>query len=39
MKVDEMCGTCNIHGINKNAYKILAGKPEVNRPLWRPRHK
>jgi hypothetical protein len=23
----------------RNAYKILVGKPEWKRPLWRPRHK
>jgi hypothetical protein len=26
-------------GENRNAYKILLGKPEENRPLGRPRRK
>jgi hypothetical protein len=27
-----------MHGEMRNAYKILVGKPEGNRPLGRPRH-
>jgi hypothetical protein len=26
-------------GINRNAYKIIVWKPEVKRPLGRPRHR
>jgi hypothetical protein len=29
-------GAYNIHGEMRNAYKILVGKPEGKRPLWRP---
>jgi hypothetical protein len=28
-----------IHGEQKNAYRILVGKPERKRPLGRPRHR
>jgi len=34
-----MGGTCSMHGRDENAYSILVGKPEVKRPLGRPRHK
>jgi hypothetical protein len=30
---------CSTHGENRNAYRILAGKPEGNRPLGRPRRR
>jgi len=33
-----MGGSCGTHG-EINAYKMLAGKPEGNRPLGRPRHR
>jgi len=33
-----MHNTCISHGEKRNAYKILVGKPEVKRPLWRLRH-
>jgi hypothetical protein len=29
----------SIHGEKKNAYRILVGKPEGNRPLGRPRYR
>jgi hypothetical protein len=28
---------CSTHGEKRNAYRILMGKPEGNRPLGRPR--
>jgi hypothetical protein len=28
---------CNMNGENRNAYRILVGKPEVKMPLGRPR--
>jgi hypothetical protein len=28
---------CSTNGENRNAYRILVGKPERNRPLGRPR--
>jgi hypothetical protein len=28
-----------MHGEIRNAYKILVGQPEGNRPLGRPRHR
>jgi hypothetical protein len=33
IKVGKMGGTCNVLERRKNAYRILAGKPEVNRLL------
>jgi hypothetical protein len=36
---DEMGRTCSTNGENKNAYRILVGKPEGKRPLGRPRHR
>jgi hypothetical protein len=39
MVVDKMDETCNMHERRKNAYKIVAGKPDANRQLGRPRHK
>jgi hypothetical protein len=33
-----MGGTCSTNGENRNAYRILVGKPEGKRPLGRPRH-
>jgi hypothetical protein len=32
-----MCRTCSTNGENRNAYRILVGKPEGKRPLGRPR--
>jgi hypothetical protein len=31
--------TCSTHGGERNAYRILVGKPEGKRPLVRPRRK
>jgi hypothetical protein len=31
--------TCSSNGENRNAYRILVGKPERKRPLGRPRHR
>jgi hypothetical protein len=31
--------TCSMHGVKRNAYRILVGKPEGKRPLGRPRHR
>jgi hypothetical protein len=30
---------CSTNGENRNAYRILVGKPEGKRPLGRPRRK
>jgi hypothetical protein len=30
---------CITNGAKRNAYRILAGRPERKRPLGRPRHK
>jgi hypothetical protein len=30
---------CSTHGEKRNAYRILVGKPEVKRPLGRPRRR
>jgi hypothetical protein len=30
---------CSTNGENKNAYRILVGKPEGKRPLGRPRRR
>jgi hypothetical protein len=34
-----MGGTCSTNGENKNAYRLLVGKPEGNKPLGRPRRR
>jgi hypothetical protein len=34
-----MCRACRTHGEKRNAYRILVGKPEVERPLGRPRRR
>jgi hypothetical protein len=34
---DEMGGACSTNGENRNAYRLLVGKPEGKRPLGRPR--
>jgi hypothetical protein len=34
---DEMGGPCSKNGENRNAYRLLVGKPEGKRPLGRPR--
>jgi hypothetical protein len=37
VKEDEMSGECSTHGENRYLYGILVRKPEVKRPLGRPR--
>jgi hypothetical protein len=32
-----MSWACNTHGAKRNAYRILVGEPEGERPLGRPR--
>jgi predicted metal-dependent hydrolase len=34
-----MCRACSTNEAKRNAYRILAGKPEKKRPLRRPRLK
>jgi hypothetical protein len=34
-----MGGACSTNGENRNAYKLLVGKPEGRRPLGRPRRR
>jgi hypothetical protein len=38
VKEDEMGIACSIDGEEMNAYTVLVGNPEGNRPLGRPRH-
>jgi hypothetical protein len=37
VKEDEMGRTCGTNGGKRNAYRILVGKPNAQRPLGRPR--
>lgn len=37
VKEDEMLRACYMDGGEMNAYRILVGKPEIRRPLGRPR--
>jgi hypothetical protein len=37
VKKDEMGGARSTNGEKRNAYRILVGKPEVKRPVGRPR--
>jgi hypothetical protein len=37
IKEDEMGRECSMNGAKSNAYRILVGKPEEERPLGRPR--
>jgi hypothetical protein len=39
VKEDEMGRACSTNGENRNAYRILVGKPEGKRPLGRPIHR
>jgi hypothetical protein len=39
MKENEMVRTCSTHWEKRNAYRILVGKPEGNRPLGRHRRR
>jgi hypothetical protein len=34
-----MGGACSTNGEKRNAYRLLAGKPEGRRPLGRPRRR
>jgi hypothetical protein len=34
---NEMDGACRVFE-RKGVYRVLVGKPEGKRPLWRPRH-
>jgi hypothetical protein len=34
-----MGGPCSTNGENRNAYRLLAGKPEGKRPLGKPRRR
>jgi hypothetical protein len=34
-----MDGSCSTNGENRNAYRILVGKPDVNRSVERPRRR
>jgi hypothetical protein len=34
-----MGGTCSTNGEKRNAYRLLAGKPEGRRPLRKPRRR
>jgi hypothetical protein len=34
-----MAGACSTNGEKTNAYRLLMGKPEGERPLGRPRHR
>jgi hypothetical protein len=34
--MDEIGRKCNMYGEKRNAYRVLAGKPEGKRPLGRP---
>jgi hypothetical protein len=36
---DEMGGPCSTNWENRNAYRLLVGKPEGKRALGRPRHR
>jgi hypothetical protein len=36
---DEMVMACSMDGEKRNAYRILVGKPEGERPLGRPRRR
>jgi len=36
IKEDKMHGTCSMHGVKRNAYRVLVGEHEGKIPLWRP---
>jgi hypothetical protein len=38
-KIDEVGMACRTNGEKRNAYRILAGKPEGKKPLGRPRRR
>jgi hypothetical protein len=39
VKEDEVGRACSPNGEKRNAYRLLAGKPEGKRPLGRPRRR
>jgi hypothetical protein len=39
MKEDGIGGACRTHGVMRNSYSILVGKPEGKRPLRKPRRR
>jgi hypothetical protein len=39
VKEDRIDRACSTHGDKMNAYRVLTGKPEGKRPLWRPRRR
>jgi hypothetical protein len=39
VKEDEMGRACSIHGVKKNSYRILVGKPEGKGPVGRHRNR
>jgi hypothetical protein len=39
VKEDDIFRACSTNGEKRNAYRILVGKPEGNRPLGRPRRR
>jgi hypothetical protein len=36
---NEMGGACSTYGERRGVYRVLVGKPEVKRPLGRPRRR
>jgi hypothetical protein len=36
---NEMGGACSADGEGRGMYRVLVGKPEGKRPLWRPRRR
>jgi hypothetical protein len=39
VKEDEMGRACSTHGDMLDAYRMLVGKPDGRKPLWRRRHR
>ena len=39
VKEDKIVRVCGNMENETNTYKILVGKPEVNKPIWRPKHR
>jgi hypothetical protein len=37
--IDEMGRACSMHRENRNAWRVLVGKPKGKRPPGRPRHR
>jgi hypothetical protein len=35
---NEIGGACGMYGERRGAYRVVVGKPEVKKPLGRPRH-